>query len=118
MDFARVLGVLDREVFGGLVGCRGDNKLDEVFKAGHKAYLKLDGIATKIGIAFGSYPFTVVSGASTVVEKDSASSRSTPVALAPQNHSVQRRCGHHGPGCGDQAGCDGVVAVAELHEDC
>ena len=70
--------------FGGLVGCRGDNKLDEVFKAGHKAYLKLDGIATKIGITLGSYPFTVVSGASTVVEKDSASSRSTPVALAPK----------------------------------
>ena len=84
MDFARVLGVLDREVFGGLVGSRGDNKLDEVFKAGHKAYIKLDGIATKIGITLGSYPFTVVSGASTVVEKDSASSRSTPVALAPK----------------------------------
>lgn len=66
------------------MGSRGDNKLDEVFKAGHKAYVKLDGVASKSGISFSPYPFPVVSGASTVVEKDSASSRSIPVALAPK----------------------------------
>ena len=30
MDFSKVLGVLDREIFGALVGSRGDNKLEEV----------------------------------------------------------------------------------------
>jgi hypothetical protein len=30
MDFSKVFGVLDRDVFGALVGSRGDNTLEEV----------------------------------------------------------------------------------------
>ena len=84
MDFSKVLGVLDREILGALVGSRGDNKLDEVFKAGHRAYVKLAAVAPTSGIALSPYPFPTGNGASTDVETASASSRSSPVDLAPK----------------------------------
>jgi hypothetical protein len=84
MDFSKLLGVLDREVFGALVGSRGDNKLHEVFKAGHKAYVKLAAVAPTSVIALSPYPFQTGNGASTDVETASASSRSSPVDLAPK----------------------------------
>jgi hypothetical protein len=84
MDFSKLLGVLDREVFGALVGSRGDNKLHEVFKAGHKAYVKLAAVAPTSVIALSPYPFQTGNGASTDVETASARSRSSPVDLAPK----------------------------------
>ena len=66
------------------MGSRGDNKLDEAFKAGRKAYVKLAADAPKSGITLMPYPFSTGNGASTGVETASARSHSSLVVLAPK----------------------------------
>ncbi len=80
MDLMKLFGVLDREMLGSVLGNQGENKHDEVNKAGEKSDDKLQAVACNDGVALMPYPFSTCGSASTDVETASASQ----APLAPE----------------------------------
>jgi hypothetical protein len=77
----------------------------------------LAAVAPTSGIALSPYPFPTGNGESTDVETDSASSRSSPVDLAPKIIQYSGGVAISAQDEDDQAECEGVLAVAENHGD-
>jgi hypothetical protein len=100
----KIVSALDREVFGAVIGARGDDRKSQVLRAASKASDKLAVLKVQMPLC----PFRV--GQHRTGTRDCWDVGSG-LGLGPQDHPLRRRQTGHDPGCGRDEGGDREIWV-------